>query len=89
MDYKQNSQIFKALAHPLRLKMTVMLMDDECCVTDVTNALKISQSTSSQHLSILKNAGVVSPKKYGTKTCYVVDNVTARKIINILLEKEQ
>ncbi len=59
-------------------------MDNECCVTDVTNALGISQSTSSQHLKILMNAGIVNPKKYGTKTCYIVNNKTAKKIINIL-----
>ena len=89
MDYEQNSKVLKALAHPLRLQMTEMLMDDECCVTDVTNALDISQSTSSQHLGILKNAGIVYPKKYGTKTCYIVDNKIAHKIINILQKEEQ
>ncbi|RLD31338.1 MAG: transcriptional regulator [Bacteroidetes bacterium] len=84
MDYNKSSQILKALAHPLRLKMVEMLMDDECCVTDVTNALGISQSTASQNLGILKNAGIVYPQKYGTKTCYIVDNDTAKEIINLL-----
>ncbi len=88
MDYERNSNLLKAMAHPVRLKMIKMLMDDECCVTDVTNALKVSQSTSSQHLGILKNTGIVYPKKYGTKTCYMVTNKIARKIINIL-EKEK
>ena len=88
LDYKENSQVLKALSHPLRLKMTEMLMDDECCVTDVTNALEISQSTSSQHLKILMNAGIVYPKKYGTKTCYIVNNNKAIKIVNIL-QKEK
>ena len=59
MEYDKNSHILKALAHPIRLRMVEMLMDDECCVTDVTNALGISQSTTSQHLGILKNAGIV------------------------------
>jgi len=88
LDYERNSNLLKAMAHPVRLKMIKMLMDDECCVTDVTNALKVSQSTSSQHLGILKNTGIVYPKKYGTKTCYMVTNKIARKIINIL-EKEK
>lgn len=87
MDFEKNSQILKALSHPIRLKMAAMLMDDECCVTDVTNALDISQSTSSQHLGILKNAGVVFPQKYGTKTCYVVNNELVKKIILLLEEK--
>ena len=87
MDFEKNSQLLKALGHPIRLKMAVMLMDDECCVTDITNALDVSQSTSSQHLGILKNAGVVSPQKYGTKTCYVVNNEMVKKIILLLLKE--
>ena len=86
MDHDKISQILKALAHPLRLKMVDMLIDDECCVTDVTNALGVSQSTSSQHLGILKNAGIVYPKKYGTKTCYIVSNKVTEKIIHFLKE---
>ncbi|MCK5913808.1 MAG: winged helix-turn-helix transcriptional regulator [Desulfuromusa sp.] len=86
MDFEKNSQILKALAHPIRLKMAEMLMDDECCVTDVTNALGISQSTSSQHLGILKNAGIVFPEKYGTKTCYFVNNEMVKKLILLLKE---
>ena len=39
IDYEKNSQIFKALAHPIRLQMVDVLLDDECCVTDVVNAL--------------------------------------------------
>ena len=89
MNYENNSQILKALAHPLRLKMTEMLMNDECCVTDVKNALDISQSTSSQHLGILKNAGIVFPKKYGTKTCYIVNSIIAEKIVYILQKENK
>ena len=87
MNYDENSNVLKALAHPLRLKMIHMLIKNECCVTDVTNSLGISQSTSSQHLIILKNAGVVFPKKYGTKTCYIVNNEIAKRIIHILEEE--
>jgi len=87
LDYQKESKILKALAHPIRLKMVELLMDDECCVTDVSNAMGISQSTSSQHLGILKNAGIVFPKKYGTKTCYIVENQTAQQIMKILLKE--
>jgi len=86
MKYEDNSQILKALAHPLRLKMVEMLIDDECCVTDIANTLGISQSTSSQHLGVIKNAGIIYPKKYGTKTCYIVKNKIVKKII-LLLQK--
>ena len=84
MDYEKNSRIFKALAHPLRLKMVEMLYDDERCVTDISNALEMPQSTSSQHIAILKNAGVVFPKKYGTRTCYFVKKGVVTDILKIL-----
>lgn len=88
IDYEKNSQILKALSHPIRLQMVDVLLDDECCVTDVVNALGISQSTSSQHLSILKNSGIVYPQKHGTKTCYIVNNDLAKEIISILKKKQ-
>jgi len=88
IDYERNSQIFKALSHPLRLHMVDVLLDDKCCVTDVVNALGISQSTSSQHLSILKNNGIVYPEKHGTKTCYIVNNDLVKEIVLILKKKK-
>jgi len=84
IDYEKNSQILKALSHPIRLQMVDVLLEDKCCVTDVVNAIGISQSASSQHLSILKNNGIVYPQKHGTKTCYIVTNDLAKEMISIL-----
>jgi DNA-binding transcriptional ArsR family regulator len=69
IDFETESEIIKALANPIRLQMIGLLMNNECCVTGITNTLGISQSTSSQHLKILKSVGFVYPKKYGNKTC--------------------
>jgi ArsR family transcriptional regulator len=88
IDYIKKSQILKALSHPIRLQMVDVLLDDECCVTDVVNALGISQSTSSQHLSILKNSGIVYPEKHGTKTCYIVNSDLVKEIISILKKEK-
>ena len=87
IDFETESEILKALANPIRLQMVGLLMNDECCVTDITNTLGISQSTSSQHLKILKSVGVVYPKKYGNKICYIVDNQEVIQIISILINK--
>lgn len=87
IDFEKESQIIKALANPIRLKMVGLLLNDECCVSDVTNILGISQSTTSQHLGILKYNGIVFPKKHGTKTCYIVDNAEVKEIIQILINK--
>ncbi len=87
IDFEKESQVFKALANPIRLKMIGLLLNDECCVSDITNILGISQSTASQHLAVLKYNGIVSPKKHGTKTCYIIDNTEIKDIIKILINK--
>jgi DNA-binding transcriptional ArsR family regulator len=84
IDYVKNSQVLKALSHPVRLKILKVLLDNECCVTDVSNALGITQATSSQHLTILKNSGIVYPQKKGARAYYIVNDDLAKGIISIL-----
>ena len=83
-DYRKESGILKALAHPIRLKMVEGLMNNECNVNKIVKALKIPQSTASQHLSLLKNRGIVRPRKEGVKTCYSVVDAKVIKLIKIL-----
>ncbi len=87
MDYEKESQILKGLAHPMRLRIVEMLLDDECCVTDVTNLLGLPQSTVSQHIGVLKNCGILYPVKYGTKTCYKVTNQKVAGLVSVLLNE--
>jgi DNA-binding transcriptional ArsR family regulator len=83
-DYAKESELLKALAHPVRLKMVEGLMGRECNVTKMVAALKIPQSTVSQHLGVLKNAGIVEIRKDGVKTCYRVVDSKVAAIIKIL-----
>jgi DNA-binding transcriptional ArsR family regulator len=71
-DYKKESGILKALAHPIRLRMVEGLMHNECNVNKIVKVLKIPQSTVSQHLALLKARGIVQLRKEGVKTCYRV-----------------
>lgn len=74
IDYVKESGILKALAHPIRLRIVEGLINHECNVDKIMRALKIPQSTASQHLALLKNRGIVNLRKEGVKTCYrVVD----------------
>lgn len=81
-------KMLKALAQPVRLKIVEMLLDDECCVTDVTNMLGMPQSTVSQHFDIIRNGGVLYPVKYGSKTCYKVFAQRVVGIVSILANKQ-
>jgi DNA-binding transcriptional ArsR family regulator len=85
--YEEISETFKALAHPARLKIVVGLLKDECNVAQIQKVLGLPQSTISQHLGILKNAGIIKGRKEGTKTCYRVIDVRVRKIVRIIKGK--
>jgi len=83
-DYKKEGDILKALAHPVRLRMVEGLMHNECNVNKIVKALKIPQSTASQHLALLKARGIVQVRKEGVKTCYRVVDDRISKLIKIL-----
>lgn len=68
--YEARARIAKALAHPTRLMMLDVLADREWCVCELTELAGLDQSTVSKHLAVLKQAGIVSDRKEGTKTFY-------------------
>jgi DNA-binding transcriptional ArsR family regulator len=84
MDYVRESELLKALAHPVRLRMTQGLLGRECHVDKMVKALKLPQSTVSQHLGVLKAAGVVVIRKEGVKTCYRVLDPKVTKLLKVL-----
>jgi len=87
LSYEQISETLKALAHPARLKIVVGLLKDECNVAQIQKVLGLPQSTISQHLRTLKNAGIIKGRKEGTKTCYRVIDAQVRKILEIIKGK--
>ena len=87
LSYDEISETLKALAHPARLKIVVGLLKDECNVAQIQSVLGLPQSTISQHLRILKNAGIIKGRREGTKTCYRVIDVRVRKIMEIIKRK--
>jgi ArsR family transcriptional regulator len=61
----------KAIAHPARLAILRLLTDRETCVTgDVVNELPLAQSTVSEHLRILREAGLIQGEIEGPRTRY-------------------
>ena len=79
------AEIFKALSHPIRLKIVCGLMTkDSCNVSLMVEKLGVPQPTVSQHLNILKNAGIITGYKKGTQICYKLTNENTKKIINAM-----
>lgn len=66
--------IFKALAHPARIAILEFLMKKDACVCgDIVAELPLAQSTVSQHLKVLKNAGLIHGEADGVYSCYAAD----------------
>ena len=61
----------KALAHPIRLGMMQRLAEEpEICACDLGDAFAVSQPTVSEHLRVLREAGLVRTRRDGTTICY-------------------
>ena len=64
----------KALAHPARVAILNLLIKKQACVCgDIVDELPLSQSTVSQHLKELKEAGLIKGDIDGAKVCYCID----------------
>lgn len=78
----------KALSHPARIAILKLLVQKQACICgDIVDELPLSQSTVSQHLKELKEAGLIKGDIEGAKVCYCIDGKewnTARSLLNDL-----
>ncbi len=64
----------KALAHPARVAILQLLVKKQACICgDIVEELPLSQSTVSQHLKELKNAGLIKGEIEGASICYCIN----------------
>ncbi|GCC53158.1 ArsR family transcriptional regulator [Chryseotalea sanaruensis] len=75
----------KALGHPARIAILQFLAQRKVCVCgDIVDELPLSQSTVSQHLKELKNAGLVKGDIEGPSVCYCIDEKAWAKAQQVL-----
>lgn len=68
------SRYAKALAHPARIAILEILIRRQTCICgDMVDELPLSQSTVSQHLKDLKDAGLIKGTISGTRVCYCIN----------------
>jgi DNA-binding transcriptional ArsR family regulator len=68
------AEFAKALSHPARIAiMKVLAQKNECICGDVVEVLPLAQSTVSQHLKELKNAGLINGSVDGPRSCYCIN----------------
>ncbi|MDH5364554.1 MAG: metalloregulator ArsR/SmtB family transcription factor [Dehalococcoidia bacterium] len=72
-------KVTKALSDETRLRILNVLLERECCVCEVMQALDISQSRASRNLGILEDAGFLTARRDGTWIAYSIDWKTANR----------
>ena len=82
----RKSELLKVLGHPERLAILLLVYEEEMCVKDLMEALQISQPKVSQHVGLMKELGILSFRKEGTKVIYRLSNSVVKKILYILFE---
>jgi len=91
-EVKKMAKVFKALGEPTRLRIIKILASEGgyFCVGALARNLGISQPAASQHLKVLKEAGILDSKRMGYHVHYYVDTETFKSYkekINELMEQ--
>lgn len=85
-DPERLASMCKALGHPARVMIVNYLNKiDRCLCGDIVGLLPLAQSTVSQHLKCLKEAGLVIGEVEGPKTCYCLDKAMLKKFTRMVI----
>jgi ArsR family transcriptional regulator, arsenate/arsenite/antimonite-responsive transcriptional repressor len=75
----------KALGHPARVQILRLLVRREACICgDIVDELPLAQSTVSQHLKVLKEAGLIRGEVDGPRVCYCIEPRTLRRLKSLV-----
>lgn len=88
MDLEGQVKIFKALGEPTRLMIIKLLAEKELCVCEIIPATGKSQPTTSAHLKILYEAGLVRYRKEGLSVYYRLRDNSVKGLLEASLKIE-
>jgi ArsR family transcriptional regulator, virulence genes transcriptional regulator len=72
ITYQRNAAVYKVLAHPVRLEILNILKVNDRTVEELLSVVPISKANMSQHLALLRYAGVVKTRKDGLNVIYKI-----------------
>ncbi len=73
-DEQRLAQMLKALGNPVRFQILQILAEKQVCITgEIVDFTNLAQSTVSQHLKVLREAGLISGEIEGPATCYCLN----------------
>ena len=80
-DFESLAVACKAISHPARLAILQTLARRGVCVCgEIVDEIPLSQATVSQHLKILKNAGLITGEIKAQSSCYCINTGTMREL---------
>jgi ArsR family transcriptional regulator len=82
--------LLRALAAPVRIAIVLQLRESERCVHELVDALGVTQPLISQHLRVLKAAGVVHGERHGREVVYrLVDEHLSHIVVDAVAHAEE
>jgi ArsR family transcriptional regulator len=86
-DFEEElARICKAIGHPVRVRILTLLIECPCDCGTVVDQLPLAQSTVSQHLRVLKEAGLITGEVDGPRRCYGVNPAMLPRLDGLLAQ---
>jgi ArsR family transcriptional regulator len=73
--------LLKSISHPFRLQILCLLQDKEMTVGEISRAIKTTDANISQHLSILRNQGIVGTRKEAN---FIYNRITDDRVTSLI-----
>jgi DNA-binding transcriptional ArsR family regulator len=77
------ADFFRALAHPIRIRILETLGEGECSVQELQSALHLDQPVVSQQLAVLRAKNIVTSRKVGTTVRYALSDPLITKLLSV------
>ena len=85
-DETTTAALAKALSHPARIRILRLLQATPGCIGgDIVGAVGLAQSTVSEHLRILKSAGVITGEIDGPRVCYALNPASLAPLADLIM----
>ena len=78
---KDVAALLKTMSHPIRLKILCLLQEKEMAVGDIREEVKTTNANVSQHLSILRNQGIVSSRKDAN---FIYNKIEDKRVLDLM-----
>lgn len=82
---EEMARLAKALGHPARVRILRLLLErEDCVVGSIVEEIPLAQSTVSQHLKVLREAGLIHGEVDGARICYCADRTRVERLGTLL-----